>query len=158
MAKFELQTLTNYDKQSLIVELRRVASLLPVGKINRSKFDRLSKTHSSTVSKRFGDWRKALEAAGLGERFDDQSEAWSREEIVEQLKIVSHKLGRKTITCRDLAEHSGITYNPIKRLFGSFKNALKVAGLSQSPGGARYTDEECYENLLDVWTALLSLA
>jgi hypothetical protein len=74
MAKFELQTLTNYDNESLIVELKRVANLLPTGQINRSEFDRLSKVHSSTVGKRFGSWRKALEAAGLGDRFNDSNE------------------------------------------------------------------------------------
>jgi hypothetical protein len=154
MAKFELQTLTNYDNQSLIVEMQRVANLLPAGKINRAEFDRLSKVHSSTVSKRFGSWRKALEVAGLDKQFNDQSEAWTREEIVQQMQTVSRKLNRTIITQRDLIDHTGITHRPIKRLFGSLKKALVAAGLSQSPLGMRYTDEECYENLLDVWTAL----
>jgi hypothetical protein len=39
-------------------------------------------------------------------------------------------------------------------LFGSYRKALEAAGLSQNKGGVRYTDEECYENLLAVWTAL----
>jgi hypothetical protein len=154
MAKFELQTLTNYDNESLIVELKRVANLLPAGQINRSEFERLSKVHSSTVSRRFGSWRKALEAADLGERFNDNNETLSREKIIEQLKVASAKLGNTTITFRNVQQETGLSQRPILRVFGSFRNALVAAGLSQSPRGMRYTDEECYENLLDVWTAL----
>src|ERR1700690_2722586 len=106
MAKFELQTLTNYDNESLIVELKRVANLLPAGQINRSEFERLSKVHSSTVSRRFGSWRKALEAADLGERFNDNNETLSREKIIEQLKVASAKLGNTTITFRNVQQET----------------------------------------------------
>ncbi|MGH7951322.1 MAG: homing endonuclease associated repeat-containing protein [Limisphaerales bacterium] len=154
MAKLELQTLTNYDNQTLIAEIKRVSNLLPDGKLNRSEFDRLSKVHSSTLRYKFGSWRKALEAADLGKRFNDSNEALSREKIIEQLKMVSNKLGHTTVIYKNFRQETGISINPILRIFGSFRNALKAAGLTPSSLGVRYTDEECYENLLDVWTAL----
>lgn len=152
MPKFELEKLTNYDDQALIAELKQIAGIVPSGKLTRSEFDRLSKVHPSTYCKRFGSWRKTLEMAGLSQLFDDSNHSWSREEIIEPLKTVSTKLGRTTITARNLREHTGIC--TVHRIFGSFGAALKAAGLAQSPIEVRYTDEECYENLLTVWTAL----
>lgn len=153
MHNFELETLTEYDDQSLIAELRRVATIIPHGKLKRSEFDRLSKVHSSTLHHRFGTWRKALIAAGLGERFDDSTEAWSRDEVIHHLQTIAKKQGRNFVTKRELEDVAGVSDKPIRRLFGSYRAALEAAGLSQSPGGVRYSDEECFENLLAVWTA-----
>jgi hypothetical protein len=63
-------------------------------------------------------------------------------------------LGNTTITSKNVRQETGLSQGPILRVFGSFRKALAAAGLSQSPLGMRYTDEDCYENLLDVWTAL----
>ena len=151
--KFELEKLGQYDSESLIAELRRVASLLPQGKLNRSEFEGLAKAHPDTLCRRFGSWQKALAAAGLDNRFDNRSEGWSRDEVIAHLQSIAQSLGRRNVTKKELAERAGIGAKPIRRLFGSYRSALEAAGLSQSPGGVRYTDEECFENLLNVWTA-----
>jgi len=152
MPRFELKTLTSYDDQSLIEELKRVATLIPGEKLARAEFDRLSKVDSGTLYRRFGGWRKALAAVGLENRFDDRHEAWSREEIIERLKSIAQRTGRKNITKRELSEGNGPA--DVLRLFGSHKAALVAAGLAKSRSGVRYSDEECYENILAVWTAL----
>ncbi len=154
MPPFELERLTSYDDSSLISEIRRVAALVPNALLKCEEFNRLSKVHSSTLFLRFGSWRKTLAAAGLEHRFDEGTEAWTREEIIERLQSIARASGRSTVKQRELREQSGITPRPILRLFGSYRAALIAAGLSQSPGGIRYSDEECFENLLTVWTAL----
>ena len=40
----------------------------------------------------------------------------------------------------------------IRNRFGSLKAALRAAGVLETARGRRYTDEECFENLLNVWT------
>jgi hypothetical protein len=152
MQNFELNKLTRYDKDSVIQEIRRVAALIPGKRLSRTQFDQLSKVHSSTLHNKFGSWREALIAAGLGERFDDSSESWNSDEIVQKLQSLARQLGRRTITQREFNEHTGIGQRPLKRLFGSYGRALEAAGLTQSPAGRRYTDDECFENLLSVWT------
>ena len=154
MPKFELEKLTSYDDQSLIAEIKRVGALLPNEKIKSCDFDRLAKVHSSTLRVRFGNWSKALAAAGLAERFDSSTEPYSREEIIEHLQAIAARSGRNLVTKKELLDQTGISDRPIRRLFGSFKSALQAAGLSQSLLGSRYTDEECFENMLNVWTAL----
>ena len=107
--RFDLQTLTDYSDDAMLAELRRVAAIIPHGKIKRSDFDRVSKVHSSTLHNRFGTWRKALIAAGLAERFDDSSEAWSREEVVDCLQSVARSIGRNHVTKQELAQHARIS-------------------------------------------------
>jgi hypothetical protein len=154
MPRFELEKLTSYDDQSLINELRRVASLIPNSKMGSTEYDRLGKVHSTTLRNRFGTWRQVLSAAGLEDRFDESQKPWSREEIIERLQTIAKSTGRNSVTNKELSENEGPTLRPIHRLFGSYRKALEAAGLLQNKVGVRYTDEECYENLLAVWTAL----
>lgn len=151
--KFELKRLTTYDDESLLAEVRRVADLVPSGPLKSSAFDRLSKVHSSTLRNRFGNWRLALAAAGLGDRFDDSTEAWTREELVTALKTLAAEHGSPSVTKQSLLLRCRISDRPIRRIFGSYRAALEAAGLRQSPGGVRHTDDDCFENLLAVWVA-----
>lgn len=154
MPRFELETLTSYDDQSLIDELRRVAALIPDKKLTHPKYNSLGKVHSTTLRRRFGSWLQVLTVAGLQNRFDDSSESWSREEIIGRLQSIAKRTGRNSVKKDELSEDNGPSDKPIRRLFGSYRKALEAAGLLQNKKGVRYTDEECYENLLAVWTAL----
>ena len=150
--RFELNHLESYDDASLLNELRRVAALVPGPKLTIKQFNTHSKVHGSTLQKKFGGWRGALEAAGLKERLDDGSFGKTREEILRAMQATAEKLQKKELTKQDFVAHTGISDGPIRRLFGSWKAALTVAGLTQSALGKRYTDEQCFENLLAVWT------
>ena len=154
MPRFELEKLTSYDDQSLINEVKRVAALIPDEKLASARYDTLGKVHSTTLRNRFGSWREVLIAAGLEARYDDQSEPWSREEIIKRLQTIAQQTGRNSVKKSELAQNNGPRDKPIRRLFGTYRKALEAAGLSQNKGGVRYTDEECYENLLAVWTSL----
>lgn len=154
MSRFDLKHLDSYDDESLLAELIRVAGIVQGERLTRGQFTQHSRVHDSTISNRFGSWRKALELAGLSSRFDDSTAARSREDIIEALKTLSKRLGRDSVRKSELLEYAGISDRPVRRLFGSYRSALEAAGLQQNARGLRYTDEECYENLLNVWTAL----
>jgi hypothetical protein len=132
--------------------LRRVATLIYSPKISIGQFSAIAKVHGSTLQKRFGGWRRALEAAGLSERIDGSNIGKSKEEIITSINSVVAKLGKPTITLQEFTSHTGIVGGPVRRLFGTWKNALAACGLDQSPLGKRYTDEQCFENLLTLWT------
>lgn len=48
-----------------LAELQRVATLMEKGTVTIDQFNEHAKFHSSTLSRRFGSWFKALDAAGL---------------------------------------------------------------------------------------------
>lgn len=150
--RFELDHLESYDDEALLDELRRVASLAGSGKLTIAEFSAVAKVHGSTLQKRFGGWRKALEAAGLGDCADTSNLPLCRDEVLRTIEAVSTKLGTGSLTLNQFTVHTGITGNPIRRLFGEWKHALSAAGLEQSALGKRYTDEQCFENMLNVWT------
>lgn len=150
--RFELEHLESYGDDALLAELRRVAELIDTPIITRSQFAVHAKVHSSTLARRFGGWKGALEAAGLGHRFDNSSLKKSREELLEAINATATKLNKDVLTIHEFQSHTGIDGGPVRRVFGSWKGALAAAGLKQSDLGKRYSDEECFENMLLVWT------
>jgi hypothetical protein len=150
--RFEIDHLEAYDDESLLNELRRVATLVPGPKLSITQFNVHSKVHASTLQKKFGGWSGALEAAGLKERFDDATIGWTREEILSAMQTTAKKLQKDELTRQEFDAHTGISSGAVRRLFGSWKAALAATALRQSALGKRYTDEQCFENLLAVWT------
>jgi len=150
--KFELQRLANRDEASLIAEIRRVASLTSEEVLTTKKFDELSRVHSSTLRRRYGGWRQTLERAGIGERFDGSNLKIDRTrlEIISEIQKIAGELGSTSLKKDQFISRSG-SYTAVIRAFGSWGAALKSAGISQTPLGKRYSDEECFENLFNVW-------
>jgi hypothetical protein len=132
--------------------LRRVAALISEPKLTQAIFNKHGKVHSSTIQRRFSGWIKALEAAGLKARIDGGGIIWSREDLLSAVQSLAEKLQKNVLTRKEFEVHTGISHSPIERLFGSWQATLAAAGLSQSSLGKRYSDEECFENLLAVWT------
>lgn len=150
--RFELEHLESYDDESLLAEVRRVAAFVATPRLTRDKFNEHAKVYSSTLEKRFGSWKAALSSAGLGERYDDSGAKRGRDEILAAIKAVAGTVGGQVLTLNEFTAHAGIGGDPVRRIFGSWANALAAAGLEQSSLGKRYSDEECFENMLAVWT------
>jgi hypothetical protein len=66
--RYEMDRLVAYDDDSIMVEVRRVATLVRDPYLTRAAFDRQSRVSSSTCVGRFGGWRETLERAGIAER------------------------------------------------------------------------------------------
>lgn len=161
--RFEMDRLLSYDEESLLEELRRVALLQPDGPVTRAAFDAEARVHSTTLLRRFGGWQQALQRAGLSDRYggkrisskmrDQRARAASAADMVEELQRVAKIVGRSSITRADLLQHGNlIGERAIINRFGSWKAALESAGLKLSVHGRRWSDDDYFENLLEVWT------
>jgi hypothetical protein len=150
--KFELNRLVSYDEASLIAELQRIAGLVPDQYLSGKKFCSLARVNASTLRKRFGSWKAALELAGLAHRLDPSNQPATPEEIITEMQRVARLLATATLTRQLFEANSPYTLRPVVRLFGSWPAGLKAAGLTVSNMGKRYTDEQCFENMLTVWT------
>jgi hypothetical protein len=161
--KFELKRLTEVNKDTIAVELRRVALLSPSSQLSIADFGKLGgRVGPNTIRRHFGTWNAALEYAGLEHMFNGvqptkqgilhRNQKRSDEELLEMLRAVAEKFGKTELTKDKAEQHSEIRYTTMQKRFGSWANALKAAGLQQAKFGKRYTDDECFENLLAVWT------
>jgi len=153
MVRFELQTLTDYTDEAILQELRRVAALHTDGPLTKVAYGKLSpKVSSSTVESRFGGWGRALAAAGLPHLSVQPGKAMSDDELIGEMRRVLVLTGRDVLTVRDFNDHSIAHADAVRQRFGSWKAALDKAVIRQAELGKRYTDQECYENIVRLWT------
>lgn len=160
---FELERLPSYDDEALLAEVVRVAALVPSGPLTARQFDALAKVSHHAVQRRFGGWRQALVAAGLGDRYTGKpvtakmrtqaGKRATRDEMLAELQRVAQMLGARSLSIDDLSSHSA-TIGPrsVISRFGSWRVALEAAGLELSVHGRRYSETDYFENLLAVWT------
>src|SRR5215813_8778389 len=114
--KFELDRLTDYSTTDILNEIRRVADSLGGASLNKREFDKQSKVHSSTVIRRFGSWRKGLEAAGCGQLYGggavtEKMRAQTGrdlhdDDLLAELRRIAQVLGRNDLTIDDINNYS----------------------------------------------------
>lgn len=163
--KFELNFLpTNANDEDIFNEIKRVDTVVNKTTLTRADFDKHSKIHSSTLIRRFGDWKKILEQADIGCKYSGRSVSkkmrlnkakyLTDNEVVNEIKRIANFLKKETITIEDVRAHSEIISEAIiRRRFGSWVVGMKKAGLKISEMYRRkYSNEEYFENLLNVWT------
>jgi hypothetical protein len=154
---FKLQRLPEYDDQSLLQELRRVAELHADGPLTRSLFARHSRASTNTYLRRFGSWAEALDAAGLAARYggpavtdrmrQQPGKQASESELIADLQRVAQLVQSTHLTVDDYAVHGSFPITSVRKYFKLWRQALEVAGLRVGANSRRYTDEECFENL-----------
>ena len=63
---FEPSRLANFDRETLLAEIKRVLRQFGAGRAPTHKeFNCLSRVHSATIAKEFGTWEAAMRAAGM---------------------------------------------------------------------------------------------
>ncbi|HOO60319.1 MAG TPA: hypothetical protein PLF44_00820 [Candidatus Mcinerneyibacteriales bacterium] len=131
-----------WDRDKICEEIRILkdngASLAPaaVRRVNPRLFN------AAVRKKHFGHWKNALEQCGLnpdeeyrnGRKGRKQSETWTSEEIIEALQ--SKSPGELSLVYKEDPRF----YAAARRLFGSWKGALRAAGCGEAV--SRLKDEK----------------
>lgn len=148
--KFELTTLSDYSDEALVSELRRVAVALSGQRLTITRYDTMAKVHSSTLRKRFGSWQAALDKADISETIAPRLRRLVRAEVVQSLRQFAAEKPGASLTRDAFAARLGVDSGTLVRRFGKWEKLLAEVGLT--PVLRRYTDEECFENVLALWT------
>jgi hypothetical protein len=164
MARFEVNFLDENSDEALLAEIQRVTASFSGASLSKRLFDELSgRVSASTICKRFGGWKEALETAGVvhlysGLRVTEKmrrnriSREMSETDLVAELRRVQSVVGKDALSVEEFNRLSAIGIGAIRGRFGTWQKALAAAGISRSNHAKRYTDEECFENLAAVWT------
>lgn len=148
--------------EGVLEEVRRVAALVRTPTLTRKQFSELARVSAKAVARRFGSWKHALALAGMADRYsgievsermkDRCGQRWSRHTVIAEMRRVSEIASDDVLTKDFFDQHASCQSGVPRRLFGSWRGALEAAGLNKSRHAVRYSDEECFENLLRVWT------
>lgn len=159
---YKPQRLSEYSDSSLLNEVRRVAKVSNEKVLTKKCFQELSRVSVGTLTRRFGSWQKTLENAGLKHLFSGKAvsekmlvqvaRAMSDEDILNEIRDTAKRLGVNILKVQDLAEKSNISASVVRSHFGSWREGLRRAGLNVSSTGNRYSDLECFENIMNVWS------
>lgn len=109
--------------EALLEELQWVAKLLNKNSVTIDEFNEHAKFHSSTLTRRFGNWFKALEAGGLKKT---RNLNITNEELFENLVDIWLKLGRQPKyqdLTKDISLFCSATY---EKRFGGWRKALEA--------------------------------
>jgi hypothetical protein len=150
--KFELQTLEEYSDEALLAEMVRVAQALNGQRLTIARFDSMARVHSTTIRNRFGSWQFVLDKAGISEAVARRIKTFTRSEIVRALLDYATENPGMSVTRDAFAVRLGIDASTLTRRFGKWEMLLAEGGLAPVPLGRRYSDEECFENVLALWT------
>ena len=161
--KFEPTRLADYTDEALLAEIQRVANLVGPPSLRAAAFTQHARVGLTTLRRRFGGWREALEAAGLGVRLPKEvaparisrtrAGRMDRRQDRRGTEASRHPLlRRQSLTVDDFKKHATIGPDAVRARFGGWPQALRAAGLEPVNHGKRYSDEACLENLLAVWT------
>ncbi len=151
-----------YSRDALIDDLKRVSTLASDEPFTVDVYKHYGRYSVSHVKRAFSGWREALSQAGLSSRYTgpvitDRMKAqigrtMTDSEILDRIRKVAKDLGKSSISGEEIAANSEISQSQMYRRFGGVSAALKKAGIEQVPHGRRYTEEEIFDNLLNVWT------
>ena len=161
MTKFRLDRLTDYSDEAILAEIRRVAKEIGGDSLPRTKFRSEARVGVTTIRRRFGSWEAALNCAGLGHLHNKrpdpsvspiESRRASDQELLADLRKIAASFSADSLSVEQYRDRGQYGADVFRNRFGSWKEALLRAGLKPVRHGRRYTDEECMENLLAVWT------
>lgn len=159
--KFRISGLSDYSKESIINEIRRVQKLLGKELLTNAEFMEHSRVGRNTVLRKLGSWPDALAATGVSQSYYGNlahgedglaARGLTNEEILEKIRLLDKKLNKGMVTREDVRREIDVPEQAFVRRFGSVTKAIKAAGVPTSPAANRYSDQECFENLLKVWT------
>ena len=149
--KFELDTLNrNTSDKDLLDDLKRVAEVLDTDKVTIEKYNEFGKYHYTTLTRRFGNWFKSLEKAGLKKT---RNLDISDKDLIKDLIRVANKLDKNKVTTDEYNERGKFHSSTLIRHFGNWFGSLEKAGLEKTRN-YNISDEELFKNIEEVWSIL----
>lgn len=141
--------------EELLDDVKRVAEIIGDEYLSTSLYKKYGKYSDSTFRNRFGSWIKVLEMLGLRlERNSKEMQRISDKMLIKDLLHVSEILEKRVVTSSEYYEYGKYSSPTIIERFGSWSNFVDKAGLEQTGFVKRIDNEELFNEIERIWTAL----
>ena len=151
--KYELEPdNSNCTDETLLDDLRNVATHLGKPSVTRDEYEAHGRFSSATLRRRFGSWGTVLQKGGLNVLHrKDITDA----ELIADLKRVAGLLGIAVVSKDDYDQMGKFSTFTFKRRFASWPEALRIAELDHSPSWhPKIANDDLFSNLAAVWEAI----
>lgn len=152
--KFELNDYhRNVSDQEFILDVQETAKRLGKDTLTGEEYSLHGKYHSSTLTRRFGSWKKVLEKCSLETQGHNFKYDFSDEDVVIDLKRVAEITGTETPTAREYNSHGRYYSTTLIRRYGTWNNILELAGMKANLN-RNFSDEQMFEEIERIWVVL----
>jgi hypothetical protein len=133
--KYEINFLLEYDAESIIADLKRVAALLGKDTVSAVDIDTHGRAKYHAVVRQFGSLRKALEAAGLKlSRCNGATAAELLKMLADLWDATLRESNRRPRTADLVKYNVPVSVVTIVKRFGSWKKALVATSAAENGG------------------------
>lgn len=150
--EFQLKKQRNITDAELIRDMQDVSQKLNKDTVTIEEYDKYGIYNSSTLRRRFGNWATCLKKANLRSSKINYSNV-TRKDVLQDIIEVAKNLNKRNLTAKDYDKYGKFNHRKIVRLFHSWNNAIKEAGL-YCKISKHLTEEDLFNNLLNVWQKL----
>lgn len=141
------------SEEELINDLLRVSRQISKTYVSRKEYLDNGKYSATPYIKRYGSWVCALKAAGLStNRNETDYKKIPDNALLKDIKNIAIKLNKESISTRDYTEHGIYSLQTIISRYGSWNNALKIAGLKTTLH-KKVSNTELLEEIEKIWIA-----
>ncbi len=143
----------NVPDEDFIKDVQETAERLGKTTLTGEEYATHGKYHSSTLTRRFGSWKKVLEHSGLETKGHNFKFSYSDTEVIADLKRVALALGKQTLTGKEYESCGRWSRDTLMKHYGSWNAVLKLAGMELNLN-RNFTNEEMFEEIERIWVML----
>lgn len=152
--KFELNDYhRNVSNEEFISDVIKTAEALNKTTLTTAEYAMHGRYHSSTLTRRFGSWKKVLELSGLNTKGHNFRFDFSDDDVIADVKRVAIIYKQDTITKKEYDAYGTYHSTTLAKRYGGWNNILKLAGMELNLN-RNFTDEEMFEEIERVWILL----
>ena len=143
----------NVSDEDLIKDVINVAEKLKTTTLTLDEYSKNGKFHSSTLTRRFGSWKKVLELAHLDIKNHNFKLDYSDADLIADVIRVKSIYKKETITSKEYDVYGNYHSSTLINHGKPWNKILEMAGLKVNLN-RNFTNEEMFKEIERIWTKL----
>lgn len=138
--------MTEITKDKIIQTIQKLSKSKGQSWLSNDEFLAESEITSYQLRRHFFRWNDAVSAAGLqpldNKGRPDKPRGMTKQDLLALANQISSRLGRREMSQSEFTKEAGISYQPIRRLFGSWESFVSEAKLQLHPAHKQKIPDE----------------